>query len=343
MALKDIAFNFLSLPEEYQSIENDLNRNLLNELKEIRDKREQLSTLNEKSNGLYGWYANKLGINLKSVNSILIIFANHLENLFPFVKDDLPQILIDLWNDIENEDTEAYKKNNVFIFMKYYFIYKDDVEKFKKFYDGEFCNIEGVIIECGAINILKGFICPEIEGRVSNNDTINWKYFCYVKSASLYGRINIVKYLLGKISNLEQYKCMFQSYLFEPACKSGNLELVKYIFNFCEISGWKCSYHNELSDVIEEGHLHILKYIDEKSNIPPFSQFLNKAIYYGHFHIIKYFVEEKEIEITDECIATSYWKNNNAIIKYLRMKSKRERCFDGEFRFAQGFHTSVLK
>ena len=102
---------------------------------------------------------------------------------------------------------------------------------------------------------------------------------------------------------------------FNFLCKTGNLQLVKYIVE----KGIKLN-SEELQYACTSGNLELVKYIVEKG----FNKY-NTAIYGAciskNIEIIKYLVEELNIPITMDNIIFACKFNNSEIINYLIVKS----------------------
>ena len=113
-----------------------------------------------------------------------------------------------------------------------------------------------------------------------------------------FGRLDLVKYLVGKSGNNIQYvfeNCKatnFRAVL--TASRSGHLEIVKYLVEECEVDprgedDWA------ILSACASGHLNIVKYLVEKCGLNARAQgdcAVRWACDCGHLNIVKYLVEK---------------------------------------------------
>lgn len=68
--------------------------------------------------------------------TILMIFKERMDELFPFCIKSIPQCLVDLWN-YQLHDNEVYRKEGVLDFVFDCVIYWEDIEMIKKVFENE--------------------------------------------------------------------------------------------------------------------------------------------------------------------------------------------------------------
>ena len=105
------------------------------------------------------------------------------------------------------------------------------------------------------------------------------------------------------------FKINDTEYVFRKCVETGNLNIVKQIYNkkgFKNILSYNLSQKSYMDTAIEKGHIDIVKWLDDK-NIPIKYITLIKSISLGHLHLLKWFIDN-DFEIAKDEIA------KNAII-----------------------------
>lgn len=100
------------------------------------------------------------------------------------------------------------------------------------------------------------------------------------------GHINLVKYLVGKYYDDDVSSALYY------ACKGGNSECINYILSLSS------SYGNGLRGAVIGGHLEVVKYIYKYCNITAYERhrLLTLAAQNGHIEIVKFFSPKSSYE-----------------------------------------------
>ena len=228
---------------------------------------------------------------------------------------DLPDILE--WINVNKRFNKLTNKNDIFWMNKFYhdyeYYYKPTILTWKEFYkyitltepnDLLWKGIEGNVLSYVVVALKKG---ADINSKRNYNFPLS--------KASRIGRLEIVKYLVGKGSNSNEKINVG----FRRASENGHLEVVKYLVG--QGANVRVQDDHALTSASFNGHLEVVKYLVwEGANVHATNDYaLRWSSYNGHLEVVKYLVEHgANVNVNNyESLAWARINKHLEVVKYL--------------------------